>query len=227
MEQLNHESECKGIPFNFAVEPINILPYGSALRIMYQALFITGCRIRELDNFKKTNLYGEWFYWELGKAGHKWRKERLPESFLDELKHYRDHYRIYNNKLFGIKAETFVREFNRDVRPLLSKGWSEKRFKPCKSNFTTEYIYQMKGLRKNFMTLEFARQLDKWKDPSIAIEMTSKRAKHSSKNITVYHYIESFDSLNVNRFKEYTPAQIMGLKNQTRILDYNNKLVIE
>ncbi|MDI6738703.1 MAG: hypothetical protein QME12_09425 [Nanoarchaeota archaeon] len=84
-----------------------------------------------------------------------------------------------------------------------------------------EYIYQLKGLRKNYQTLEFAKQFEKWQDASIALEFTSKNMKHSSGKITAYHYIENFESLNIEKYKHLTPAEIIAnSQTQMRLMDY-------
>jgi integrase len=214
------EDECRGIPFKYVAEAVNYMPYASAERVMFQMLAITGCRISELDNMQVNRIIKGWIYWKLAKNQASYRKEQLPEFYLKELNVYREKNRVYANKLFGISHTTFIRYFNRDVRPKLSQHWVKQRLKPCTANFQLEYIFQLKGLRKNFQTLEFARQLDKWKDSGVAIEMTSKKMRHSSKGITAYHYIESFDALEIEHYKKYSPAEILQQQSQTSLLNF-------
>lgn len=218
--EINHEIESHAVPFDRVLEAMGIMQYASDTRVMFQMLFLTGCRISELDNMQLSKLYGDVLYWHLGKNQRGFRKIRLPAYFIKELKEYRNTHRIYGDKLFGIEAHTFRMYFAHFIRPKLP-NWQEKRFKDRCGVLVPEYIYQLKGLRKDFQTLEFAKQLDKWKDASVALEFTSKGMKHSSTRITAKHYIENFDSLNIERYKHLTPGEILaaGIL-QTRLMDF-------
>ena len=219
-EILNHDTDSHCIPFDAIQEVRDFLPYASPLRVMWTMLALTGCRIRELDNMRASTIYGDVIYWKLGKNQKRHRKERLPAWFLDELRIYRETHRVYQDRLFGVRSDTFRRFFNRDVRPHLTPRWRELRLVSFMGSLTEEYVYQLNGLRKSFQTLEFARQLEKWKDPTIALEFTSKKMRHSSAKITVYHYVENFDALRVERSTGLSPAEILGAAHQRRILDF-------
>lgn len=84
-----------------------------------------------------------------------------------------------------------------------------------------EYVLQLKGLRKNFATLEFAKQYKKWKSAEVALEFASKRMKHSTKHITAYHYLRNFDELNISAYINLTPSDIIRRANeQKRLFDF-------
>ncbi|MDI6738152.1 MAG: hypothetical protein QME12_06605 [Nanoarchaeota archaeon] len=218
--EINHEIDSHAVPFNRVLEALNIMQYASDVRAMFQMLFLTGCRMKELDNMQASMIYGNVIYWHLGKNQRGFRKVRLPNYFVRELREYRNTHRVYGGKLFGIDAHTFRRYFAKFIRPRLP-SWQEKRFRDKCGVLEPEYIYQLKGLRKDFQTLEFARQLDKWKDASVALEFTSKGMKHSSTRITAKHYIENFESLDIERYKHLTPGEILSAgMSQMRLMDY-------
>lgn len=220
MEKLNLYSEGYGIPFDKALEAINFMEYGSDVRVMFEMSFLTGCRLSELNNMRVSKLFEDVLFWNIGKNQRGFRKQKLPPSYLEELKNYRENNRVYKDKLFGVSSESFRKYFHRDVRPKLSPAWQEKRLFSRKNELREEFVLQLKGLRKNYQTLEFAKQLDKWKDSSIALEFTSKKMKHSSKHITAYHYIENFETLQIDKYKQLTPEQILKNRGQTRIIDF-------
>lgn len=225
MQQINQqlydlETESYSIPFHEIKRAIEIMRYGSDIRTMFQMLVYTGCRIKELEYMKYSQLYNNIIYWKLGKNQKKFRKEKLPIEYLKELRFYRKNYRIYQDKLFGIKSCTFRRYFNKQIRQLLKGKWTQKRFFAKQGCLVPEYVFQLKGCRKNYQTLEYAKMLDKWKSPNIAVEMTSKKMKHSSEKITAYHYIENFENLEIDKYKLFTIQDIINPKNQMRILDY-------
>ncbi len=220
--RLNLLAESHAIPFEKVREAIDFMGYGSPERVMFEMLILTGCRITELDRMVISKIYGSILYWGLGKNQKSFRKEALTVSYLKELKYYRDHHRVYGNKIFGIHSHTFRRYFNRDVRPNLSKEWQEKTLFQKKGALVPEYVYQLKGLRKNFQTLEFKKELEKWKDSGVALEFTSKKMKHSSKHITAYHYLVNFDTLGINNLSELEPSDLLKKTRQTRLMDFQN-----
>lgn len=209
------------VPFKNVLEAIEFMQYGTDLRVMFEMLFLTGCRIHELNSMETSNIVGNRIYWKLGKNQHTSRVEVLPLSYLKELKHYREHNRVYGKRMFGISGDTFRRYFNKDVRPRLSEIWQRKVETPFdRLKGRKEYLIQLKGLRKDFQTLEFAKQLKKWKSSEVALEFTSKRMKHSSKKITAYHYIVNFDTLNINDFGGFTPSEILADVTQTKLVAF-------
>jgi len=224
-ENINFLNDSHAIPFTSLIEAVDIMEYGSDVSVMFQMLFLTGCRISELDNMDVDHLFQIdekkfIIYWRTGKKG-RIRKECLPYFYIKELNHYRKYNRVHAKRLFGIENNTFRRYFNRYVRPLLSKVWQEKRLYEVQGILQEQYVLQLKGLRKDFQTLLFKKEIEKWKDSNVALEMVSKRMKHSSQKITAFHYIENFDSLDINRFAHLEPAEILRTSgSQKRIMDY-------
>lgn len=224
--EMNHTStdfiadyECKAIPPSEIRTAIEGMRYGSPERVMFRMLAITGCRIACLDKMTMQHLSGRFIYWETSKVGGKWRKEHLPDDYLEELAAYRTEYRANGKRLFGISGESFVRYFNRDIRPHLGGLWNVKTNQPTTDGFGQQYLLKIKGLRKSFSTYDFARNYAKWKDADVALEMTSKRMKHSTAHITAHHYIENFDALGIKKVTtDLDPLK--NLSNQMRILDF-------
>lgn len=196
------------------------MPYASSNRVMFTMLFLTGCRLTCLDRMRLRNLHGEHLYWRPGKNQKGWRKERLPIEYLEELRAYRETHRVDQDRLFGIASETFRREFNRASRPTLGPAWRRKRPVMRNERLDLEYVYQLKGLRKDFQTLDFKRNYDELCDAGLAIEMTSKRMRHSSTKITARHYIENFDALGVKTLPSLVPNELLRMGQQKRLLDY-------
>ncbi len=220
LEVTAEDDHCTGIPFDKVVEALRFMEYASEVRVMFGMLFLTGCRISELSNMKPEFLFGNILYWGLGKNQKGYRKERLPEFYLRELDEYRRTNRIPAGFLFGIDGNTLNRYFTRDVRPKLGKDWQRRRFKPRGNEFGKGYVYQLKGLRKTFQTLYFADQLKKWKSSEVALEMTSKKMRHSSRRVTAYHYLCEFDNLKIDRFRGTQPAYLLQNEGQTRLMDF-------
>jgi len=190
-------NEVPAIPIERALEAIDSMEYASCMRVIFRMLYLTGCRINEIDRFRMDLFIGNKVYWPLGKNQRGMRSVELPQEYLDELLAYRKrNYKFEGTRLFNITGDTFARYFNRDIRPRLSREWNllivghEKSYLKC-----DEYYLQIKGLRKLRQTIIFHENYMKWKDAGVALEMTSKEMKHSSTRITAYHYIRDFDSV--------------------------------
>jgi integrase len=194
---LNLEKDGTAIPLAEIQKVLSFMTYGSTVRVMFSMLFWTGCRICELDNMKRGNIYDGYIYWKTGKNQNDFRKEKLPKHFLDELQEYWRTNRRLGEKMFGVSSDTFRRYFNRDVRPFLGDVWREERLIFKQGSITRENILQLKGLRKTFQTFVFAQEYWKWKDSKVALEFTSKKMRHSSERMTAYHYLENFDVLGI------------------------------
>lgn len=216
---LNAEGHC--IPFEEVAKAINFMRYGSIMRIMFEMLHFTGCRISELDNMQINLFMEDHIYWHIGKNQKGFRKIKLPNEFIEEIKYYRNNFKSPKIKLFGTSANTFRRRFNSEIRPNLGDNWNKLRVVETNSELTTEFEYQLKGMRKNYQTFNFNKNYQKWKDASIAIEFTSKEMKHSSKNITAYHYVENNDKLNVKNYLDCDYNKIINKKiGQTNLIDF-------
>ena len=217
---LNLSVDGQAIPPTRIKEVLDYLPYGNQIRVMFQFLAITGSRISELDRMrtdrilKSQNKY--FLIWSLGKNQKAFRKEEIPEQLVQELRESRKNRRCFQNRLFSMSSDTFRRVFNRDVRPNLSDAWTERKIKLSKGQLQTEYVLQLKGLRKTFQTLNFAQELRKWNNPDIALEFTSKRMRHSSKHITAYHYIVNFDQVNTSMDN----LDLLGNNTQRRLPEF-------
>jgi integrase len=201
------ENDRKAMPPERVTEMLNFLGYASDERVMFRMLQITGCRIQELDQMTRAYLQGDILYWPLGKNQHSWRKEKLPEDYLEELRVYWERRGCPANKFFAVAAETFRGYFKHFVRHQLSPAWQERRRVATNAGFTFEYVLQLKGLRKSYQTMVFAEELRRWKDPGVALEFTSKRMKHSSTRITAYHYIQNFEDLGISPKGTISTAQ--------------------
>jgi integrase len=83
-----------------------------------------------------------------------------------------------------------------------------------------EHIYGLGGLRKSWATLQFAKELKKWGQPDIALQMVSKQMKHSCKEMTAHHYIKNFDLLEIHKYVDMDITEILRQPLQTKINNY-------
>lgn len=216
---------CTGIPISLFLEVIDFLPYGHEVRVMISHLFLTGCRLCELDimaeESKDCYLKGTRIFWKPGKGQKGWRTAELSVSYLRELMYYQETHKTEQNKLFGISAETLRRYFNRDVRPFLSEKWNLPTDKPdCKSPIDT-FKFMLKGFRKTYATLIFAKAAKKHNDDySFALTYTCKVMLHSSERITANHYVNEIEPLEIDKWLGWTPCQILALANQRHLQDF-------
>lgn len=214
---MNAIVESKAIPLKQVRKALEILPYGSTQRVMFEMLTLTGCRLTELDNMKWSNIRNDFLYFKLGKNQKNWRKVKLPARFVQELKDYRETHRVQADALFGAKGHSFRRLFDRESRKILGSEWLEKRETWTNGEFALEYKLQLKGLRKNYQTLVFKSELEKWGDPGVALEFTSKAMRHSSTHITAYHYLVNFDSLGSG---DFVVEDVLDYPAQLRLSDF-------
>lgn len=210
-------NNSKAIPLREVKRVLDILPWASTCRVMFEMLTLTGCRLSEMDEMKWSNIRETILYFKLGKNQKNYRKVQLPEKYLQELKDYRETHRVKSDFLFGVKAHTFRRYFDRQVRLMLCGEWIAKEDVWCKGAFALEYKLQLKGLRKNYQTLLFKAEYEKWGDAGVALEFASKAMRHSSKHITAYHYIVNFDALGV---EGCVVENVLDFPAQMRITDF-------
>ena len=219
---VNLEADGYAIPFESINEVINKLQYGEPNRVMFKMLFYSGCHIIELDMMQKSLLHedGTFFFRVAKKRIGKLRKVKLPMDFIEELRYYWNHYLTYSDRMFGIGARTFVRYWNRDVRPRLSYKWNEKRPTNENSLLVLEYVLQLKGMRHTYATVYFAKFYKKYGDAYVAAELVSKLLLHSTKSITIRHYFSCLEVLGKELCELYDPMDILDNISQKRMLDY-------
>jgi len=213
--------ESYAIPFSEVNRAVQQMPKNTDARVMFIMLVLTGCRIKALDKMRPDRIMNGYLYYDPGKKQGSLIKERMPDWFLEELRDYRDHRKVPGNALFAISSETFRRYFNRDIRPSMPGTWMKKILIPFKDGLKMEFIYELKGLRKNFQTLEFARQMKHWGNPEIALQFTSKKMKHSTTRITAHHYLCNFENLGIRPDLMNLPeTALQRIGQQSRLLDY-------
>lgn len=218
-ENIVFDSEGYSIPFYEVKRLIEFLPYASSHRIAIELLSLTGMRVSELEKIKLNCFYGEFVIWKTGKNQRGYRKEKLPFWFLHELDKYIQSYSFVDGFLFGFDSNTLSTYINKKIRPKIAGNWLKKRVKPRGSLKGLEYVYQLKSLRHNFATLEFARNLDKW-GKDVAVIFTAKKMKHSTYKMTAEHYLENFDSLDIERYKEVSMSDLLKEANQRKITEF-------
>lgn len=216
---LEFESKC--IPFDDVKRLINFFPYADPKRIAIELLAVTGMRISELEHIFLTSFYKDskgfvYLIWKPGKTQKGQRKELLPSWFIPELDKY-----IQTNqkglKLFNFEYKALSNYINHHVRKKLGGNWNTKRPTSRGNYGGIAYIYQLKNLRHNFATLDFARNLDKW-GKDMAIEFTCKRLLHSSYKMTAQNYIENFSDLNILKYKNRNMSDILKENSEQKSL---------
>lgn len=214
------DNDSYAIPIPAVREALDTMTYASVERVMFEMLFYTGCRTSELDHMTPELLHEHTIYWYPGKSQTGWRKEVLPAHYIKELQEYRRTHRVSTSQLFGISHGTFRRYFNVHIRPLLGPAWHQKRLRPRSRALEPEYILQLKGLRKTFQTMLFAKEWQRWGASEVALEFTSKRMKHSTTHMTAYHYLQHFDSLQIRGMTVLNPGDVIKPCAQLRMNDY-------
>jgi len=213
MQRIEVLDDAKAISLDEVQRAYDILPYGTATRVMFGMLALTGCRISELDRMRRDMIYGDVLHWFLGKKQRNVRKIRLPAWFLSELRYHHELEPPTLQRMFSISSETFRRYFNRDARPILSPRWRDRVLRYRNGAQTSDYRYQLNGLRKNYQTIMFSSQWQKWKDAGVALEFTSKEMKHKSTKITAHHYLENFETLGIQQGDSPEPLNEAGNHN--------------
>jgi integrase len=217
---MRQEPDGQGIPFRLVRELFLIVEYGSICSVGIKLLHYTGCRIAELDNMQRSKICDGYIYWECGKNQHGWRKEYLPADFIAELEYYWKRNRMPIDNVLGVSSDTFTRYFRKYVRPKLSIEWHEHRVVVNDDKLEDIYKYALKGFRKNFATLLFCYFWRKYNDAYVAVERVSKRMRHSSKHITVNHYIETVEQIEAEKYMNLMPFEIIEQVVQTRLYDF-------
>lgn len=205
--------EVPAISFAQVRQVLETLEYASVERVMFEMMFYTGCRGQELNNMFfdmiDTSDDNPIVYWKCKKQG-KPRRAKIPKAFYEELLVYRDNYRHYANRLFGVSYQTFRRYFYA-CRKKLPYCWQEKGLSFAHGCRLEAHVLQLKGLRKLYQTRTFKKNLELWNfNGDLALQLTSKEMQHSSTGMTAYHYIRHFDEIG-NEF---------DLHNQKTLLAY-------
>ena len=221
MRQNFIEQDGRGIPFHLVDDMLAKMPYASMISVALKLLCYTGCRISELQNMKVSNIHENWIYWGCGKNQlGETRKEYLPNYLLKEIQEYRKKHKVTSDGIICIKGKTLSRKFNDEYRPMLGKEWLEKTQDFTNKRCRMQYKYQLKGFRKNFATLLFIYYWRKYQDAGVGVEMTSKRMRHSCREITAYHYIETANQIDAEHFQGMLPFQVIKQLKQKRVFDF-------
>lgn len=218
---LFYDTEPKAVPIPLIVEAISKCDYASPLSLALQLRFITGCRGKELDTINPNKQSDGFIYWQLGKNQTKqYRREYVPTSWWDEYDEYRHKYGVPREKLFHISNETLRCYFTKNLRPLLSEKWHNQHKTMRAGRLVDEYVYTWGGIRKTFQTLLFSHYWKQYDDPGVALEMTSKRMKHSSTRITFKHYIENSENINAKDYLNILPFKLVRIPRQENLHEY-------
>lgn len=210
----------RGIPLRLVVELVMYLEYATPLRVAIKLLAYTGCRLSEIRKMRRSNIVDGFLFWQCGKNQTESRKEFLPPDFMTEIDDCMKRSRHRSDIICDLCGKTVLREFNKLVRPNLSSEWREQRVTMQNEILKYEYKYQLRGLRKNFATLLFWHLWKKYDSSEVALEMVSKRMRHSSQHMTAYHYVESADQIEAAKYAHLLPFELVATSYQARIGDY-------
>lgn len=220
MENIDLDYEGKAILFKHVRKALEFMPYGEPRRVALTWVALVGARICEIENLSLNNFMGQYCLWKPRKNQKGYRKEKLPEWFFQELEYMINRYPISNTQIFPFNAASLTRRFNKEIRPLLGEEWNKKHpvlMENCKIRLV--YNYQLRMLRQNFCTHDYAKEIDNW-GYEVAIEKTAERMRHSSKKITAYHYVQNFDKLDIQRYKHFTMGEILKGSTQSKLLEF-------
>lgn len=200
--------EDRVIPIDDVIRALQKLPYGNVHRCMMSMRFLTGCRNSELDNMMKSRIINGAIYWKKGKNQKGYRKEKLPDKFIEELKYMWQCNHTKLDAVFPITAETFMTQFNKLIRPVLGGKWLLKKPALFHNFARLTYIYQLSYLRKDFFTLDNANNYNRFKSLDVALYMTQKRMGHHCAYMTQAHYIQSWKSLDMDKYGSLSIQEI-------------------
>lgn len=212
--------EVLAIPFLLIRRTLARLDKGSTLKVMFSTLALTGCRISELDNMTTDLCRYPLLIWGLGKGQHGYRKEEMPEWWWKELALYRKTHRVPAQKLFGPTHRTFRRQWDWAREDQLPEEWRAKSTRVLQGTLQQAYKFQLKGLRKTYQTHLFNSYYKKWKDPSIALELTSKKMRHKSTRITMYHYVQCSDQIKIKEYEDKKIETIINSDDQMKLAEF-------
>lgn len=215
------------IPFSEFARLLRFYPRGHVVRVMCLMLAFTGCRPSELERMYLTDgpdgcgIKNNHIYWLPGKRQTGYRKEFLPEWYIQELEEYRRTHRVYENKIFGIKYSVCRRYLHKD-RVKIGGLWTERQEGPINKSYIgkADLKLQLKGFRKSFGSVIFKDFWEEFGDAGAAVQFTCQRMGHSNMGITVGHYIAGFRGCDVDRWRRWL-KQEENIDCQTRIGDFN------
>ena len=219
--ELELDKDYKDIPFQEVKRLIEILPRAKRHRVALMWLSLTGARPSEIEKRKISEIaFGIYWIWKPRKNQKGYRREKLPSFFWEEFNEYLEKESYSNDDVFGLLGESLSSYVNRYIRPLLGGNWIKKRpeFRED-GKYRLVYIYQIKNLRHNYQTCEWARYKEEY-GSDLALMKVSRKMRHSSKRITGEHYIESVEHLNLNSHKHKTMGEILQGVDQMNLMNY-------
>ncbi len=211
--------DFRAIPFEDVLFALRKMKYGTTMKVMFEMLALTGCRMASLNRMEITGLLDDKLYFKEAKTGDR-RVIILPNWYIEEYFAFRRNNRVMHPRMFPISSETLTRYFNRNFRPQLNQKWNQKISHSRRGFLVFEFMYQLKGLRKNYATLDFKKNFDEWGNSQIALEFTAKHMKHSSMRMTAYHYLVNFEKLGIEKYKNMTMGEILRHDRQMRLIDF-------
>lgn len=206
------------IPFDELKRLLDLFCYGNQYRVAFQFLALTGARISELKKIGLSCFYGNYVVWKAGKNQPGYRKEKLPNWFLQELFYYLKHHNHVASRIFPFDS-SILRKILSSKRKQLGGPWLHMRPDPSKGAIKNSYLLQVKGIRHTLATLKFKNYAIKY-GFTYALEKTANDLKHSTYKMTTRHYINEWEELGFERYEGKTMAEIIKTEPQTKITEY-------
>jgi len=207
------------LPFKEVIKLIDFFPFGNPYRVAYTLLALTGARISEIDNMGPKCLRGDLLIWKTGKNQKGYRRAYMPQWFLNELSFYMENSPHCSNKFFLFAGKTLRDVLNKQIRPILKGDWLKLKDQPPNGMDRQEYVYQLKGLRHSYATLDFYNKFKKW-GGTVAVEFTCKAMGHSSYKMTAGHYIGNFEKVEVEKWQGWSIADILKQADQRKMTEF-------
>ena len=211
-------TDSYAIPFKEVLRLLNHFTYASKYRVAIQMMALTGCRPSEIEKMGLINLRGNVISWRRGKNQKGWRRRALPAPFIKELFCMLKNTPHTAHKLFDFNIGTLRRIVNTQ-RLKIGGGWTIKREYQREGAVRQEYIYQLKGLRHNYVTMLFYNYYTKY-DAALAVEFAAKEMGHSSYKMTSRHYLDGLEILNPESFVGLSMAEILNSPFQSKIGEF-------
>lgn len=214
------ESDTKAVPIPLLMRTIGSMPYGHRMRVWLRYLFYTGCRPCETEKAYLRNLLKQGcIWWYPGKRQKDPRKETLPADLIEEIDYMHRNNRCQYDRVFPFTGKSATRQFNKFWRPRMPE-WNVKAEALTKNGFVQHFIFQIMGIRKTFATLWFYKYWKHYGDANVAMLMVSKKMRHSSVNMTAYHYIQECDRIEAHKYIHLLPHEITTHECQDLLIDF-------
>ena len=219
---LDYDFDSHAVSFANIRRIIGSFKYGHPRRLGFELLILTGMRESVMVDIGLHNFDGNIITFRPGKNQKgKPRRIALPIWFMNELAYYIHHNPHKQTKIFPFSSKSFERSWH-NLRHQLGGVFEFKRpgFKAgwCRS----EYLIQIKGIRKTYMVKRWYDLVPKF-GKEAAVHVVANEMRHSSVRITMVHYLKEFENIELARelelYRNHNIGDIIRVPSQEKLID--------